>query len=225
MKKHTGASREMLLGSNKGLDYLVIAKRGVAAVGIKPLIGGDHKRGVTFLVRIRATLLPSASQPEKIKEHDWNEIYPEINWYAVDPKVRASCVLVVPTGSQFWEYDSLRAKADIAADTVIQFLSESLGGLSHGEQDSAQFLKDAWLEAVDQMEKILPLEFEETYEVPTVLYAHKLYESPSEAEKKPEKLLETKKFKVIEGGKGKPKEEIAAGGEDEEDSGDFDNVS
>jgi hypothetical protein len=91
-------------------------------------------------VRVRAALLPSAPQPEKIKSHDWQKVFSELSWHKVRSN-RASAILVVPTGNHFWQYDPLREKAAMAAASIVAFLVEKLGSVTD-DTDAIKFLAD-----------------------------------------------------------------------------------
>lgn len=229
-------ARKMMLGTERQLDYLIVKTREHAAVGIKPLIFGDRKRGVCLEVRVRAARLPSAPQSEKTKPYAWEDIFPEIDWYHNAPMERASCVIMIPTGDHPMAYDKLRAKAPVAAVKFIEFLSDALGGIDHDQEDAAKFLSDLWVEAINTMEKVIPATYEEMFEAPTVFYAHKVYEYPDKATtKKASDLLHPSAHKtktgrslgVVEGGKGHQpdfkhdQDDVNEGGpdDDEPDSG------
>src|SRR6266536_703208 len=165
--------RTMMKGSENHLDYLIIATRGNTALGIKPILAGDSKRGVTFVLRVRAAFLPSAPHAEKVKGADWKEIWPELAWERLGAE-RASCVLICPSGKLPWEVDAIIDRAKDAGHELVQFLFERIDDIAE-PGDAMVFVILNWCEMLTAMKKVMPQTPKIVDAEPKVYYAKELY--------------------------------------------------
>jgi hypothetical protein len=193
--------RTMMLGTDRGLDYLIVAKRGESALGIKPLVSITKPHGVIFMVRVRATFAPSATQPTKAKGLDFKALWPELKWENVDSH-RVSVIVAVPSGLWPWQHKGLTDRAIGAFAAIIDRFNEEGLKLDHDLEDVAQFVFESWGKEIALFEECFPPHPEKSPEEPYASYETELYprheESMTAAQvsKKASGL-----FTAIEGGK------------------------